>query len=233
MVSQRHILTSNCQLLLWLWQWCKQFSSKCSAVLLTATGSSLRIYILCKLWTVFQTSTNKKYCITVGIQIWNSFGTRALAFISGAVSKGVCNFSERTRHFLVYRKTDAGGKTLREVRVRERERGGGAKTSTEFKWSMRSDRREPGGSDWEQWLELVWLAVATRLFHFGTVQLAAVADHSLRPMHLTSSLWVLSDPWKDQQIFVLNFQAAMVHFQWQISWNLGSSKINLHQLEPC
>ena len=39
------------------------------------------------------------------------------------LQKAFVTFSERTRHFLVYRKTDAGGKTLRGDRVREREKG--------------------------------------------------------------------------------------------------------------
>ena len=77
------------------------------------------------------------------------------------------------------------------------------------------------------------LRVATRLFHLGTFQLAEVADHSLHPMHLSSSLWWVF-PWKDHQIVVPNFQAAVVHSQWEssnwiyISWSHANMNHSHH-----
>ena len=63
------------------------------------------------------------------------------------------------------------------------------------------------------------LRVVTRPFefHLGSFQSAEVADHSLRPMHLSSSLWGAL-PGKDQHILALNLQGAehVVHCQWQI-----------------
>ena len=74
--------------------------------------------------------------------------------------------------------------------MRERERGEGvqkpAESSSGAYEVIDESLVDPTESS-DSSLRSVWLTVATQLFHLGTVQLAAVADHSLHPMHLTSS----------------------------------------------
>ena len=172
-------------------------------------GSFFRKYSLCKLSTAVQTSTN--------MQSWlHNTSISKMKFIphthscirQSGLQKGFVTFSKRTD---IYKgKQMQKGNIQRKVgivRWREREKGERAQTNRKLKrGGLRSNRREPGGSNWQRWLQLekcltrAWwmrLRVATRLFHLGTFQLAEVADHFLRPKHLSSSLW-WAPPGKDQ-----------------------------------
>ena len=95
------------------------------------------------------------------------------------LQKGFVTFSKRTD--IYKRKTDAERKYTEKGRYcamkREREKGERAQTNRKLKrGGLRSNRREPGGSNWQRWLQLekcstrAWwmrLRVATRLFHLN------------------------------------------------------------------
>ena len=203
-------------------------------MLLTTTGHHSGNTSLCKLSTAVQTSTNMQLLHNTSISNVKFIPHTHSCIHQSWLQKGFVTFSNRTE--IYKRKHMQKGKIQRKVGIvqwrerererererqrerererereteRERERGGGGRAETNRKLKrggLQSDRREPGGSNWQRWLQLekcstrAWwmrLRVATRPFHLGPFQLAEVGDHSLRPEHLSSSLW-WALPGKDQ-----------------------------------
>ena len=184
--------------------------------------SSFRKYSLCKLSMAVQDLNQHAILHNTSISNMKFIPHTHSCIQQSGLQKGFVTFSKRAD--IYKRKQMQKGKIQRKARIvrwreRERERGGregGRKGGREGGWAetnrklkrggLRSDRQEPGGSNWQRWLQLekcstrAWwmrLRVATQLFHLETFQLAEVAEHSLRPKHLSSSLW-WALPGKDQ-----------------------------------
>ena len=127
---------------------------------------------------------------------------------------------------------------------REREGGGGverAETSRKVKrGGLRSDRREPGGSNWQWWLELEKCTVRREPGGCGWEWRLGFSIWGLFSSQKSQTILCVPSIWA--ALFGERFQGRTNKFSFQIfrllnmwgtSGKLRELKINLHQWEPC